>query len=216
MSQPPSDHTPHELGLPGVEAVMIDENGHKTIVFDPIQSKVQWPGVRVMSHSFEKLDVSAKLYEQAFAFLNAAKLLCEASGNSGAAGQRVSWSQGSVCYYCVHIATELFLKACISSHSGEVPKTHDLHKLLAIYTEVLPEPEFQFQLPSTWKQEASSFENLLDRAPDQLYRYGVGKDGKGSSFTHQFVPDALFNRITHLLRVWPRAWDMLARTRRTE
>jgi hypothetical protein len=209
MSKIPPDQTPEELGLPGVEAVMVGQDGHNTVVFNPIQSKVQWPNVSVTSYSFEQLDTPAKLYEQALAFLSASKLLCEAAGSSGAAGQSVNWSQGSVCYYCVHIATELFLKACICVHSGKVPKTHELQILLASYTEALPEPEFQFQVPLAWQQAASSFENLLDRAPDQLYRYGVGKDGKGSSFTHQFVPDTLFNRIAHLLQVWPRAWNKL-------
>jgi len=209
MSQPPSDRLPKELGLPGIEAVMVDEDGRKTIVFNPIQSRIQWPSVSVTSHSFEKLEIPAKLYEQALAFLDASKLLCEAAGSRGTAGQSVNWSQGSVCYYCVHIATELFLKACISARLGEVPKTHDLQKLLASYVEALPEPEFQFQIPLAWQQAASSFENLLDRAPDQLYRYGVGKDGKGSSYTHQFAPDTLFNRIAHLLQIWPRAWNEL-------
>jgi hypothetical protein len=209
MSKLPPDQTPEELGLPGVEAVMVGQDGHKTVVFNPIQSKVQWPNVSVTSYAFERLDIPAKLYEQALAFLNASKLLCEAAGSSGAAGRSVNWSQGSVCYYCVHIATELFLKACICVQSGEVPKTNDLQKLLASYGAALPEPEFQFQVPLAWQQAASSFENVLDRAPDQLYRYGVGKDGKGSSLTHQFVPDTLFNRIAHLLQVWPRAWNKL-------
>lgn len=209
MNHSPPDNIPKELGLPGVEAVIVDEGDFKTIIFNPVQSRVQWPGVSVTSYTFDKLDIQAKLYEQAIAFLNASKLLCETAGNSGATGQSISWSQGSVCYYCIHIATELFLKACISSRSGEVPKTHSLQKLLAIYAEVLPEPEFQFQIPLIWKQAATSFENLIDGAPDQLYRYGIGRDGKGSSYTHQFAPDTLFNRISHLLEIWPRAWNEL-------
>ena len=207
MSRPPPGNIPSELGIPGVEAVFTDAEGRKTVVFDPNQTRVQWPGVLVMSDVFEQLDNPAKFYEQSQAFLSAAKLLCETAGQSGATGREITWPQASVCYYCVHIATELFLKACLSARLGEVPKTHDLKKLLISYAEILPASEFQFQIPLAWTEAASLFENLLDRTPDQLYRYGVGKDGKGSSKTHQFVPDVLFNRISHLSHVWPRAWN---------
>ena len=200
MGQLPPDDIPTELGMPGVEAVLTDAEGRKTVVFNPIQVNVQWPGVSVTSYSFDQLATPEKLYEQALAFLSSAQVLCEV------AGQNPNWSQGSVCYYCVHIATELFLKACLSVRSGEVPKTHDLQKLLSSYVEILSASEFHFQVPLAWQQVASSFENLIDRAPDQLYRYGVGNDGKSSSMTHQFVPDTLSSRITHLSQVWPRAW----------
>ena len=209
MNLPPDDQPPFEHGLPGVESVGIGADGGKVVVFNPLQTQVQWPGVLVNSFGFERLAPPAKFYEQAIAFLNAAKVLCQDAGTKGAAGGDITWSQGSVCYYCVHIATELFLKACIWAHSGQIPKTHDLQKLLSAYTEALPEPEFQFQLPLAWQQVSSSFERMLDRAPDQLYRYGVGNDGKGSALTHQFSPDTVFNRVTHLERVWPRAWHAL-------
>ncbi len=206
MNLPPDDQPPSELGLPGVEAVYTDEDGRKVVAFNPVQTKVQWPGVSVWSFDFEKLAQSDKLYEQAIAFLNAAKLLSEDAGTRGAAGGNLTWSEGSVCYYCVHIATELFLKACISVHSGKVPKTHDLRKLLDEYAQALPAPEFQFQLPLAWLQAASSFERMIDCAPDQLYRYGIGNDGQGSALKHQFSPDLVFNRVVHLERVWSRAW----------
>ena len=209
MNQPPDDRPPPELGLPGVVAVRIDADGRKVVDFNPLQTQVQWPGVLVNSHDFEKLDPPAKFYEQAIAFLNAAKVLSQDAGSKGAAGGDITWSQGSVCYYSVHIASELFLKACICAHSGFIPKTHDLRKLLSTYAEILPEPEFQFQLPVTWQLASSFFERMLDRAPDQLYRYGVGNDGKGSDLIHQFSPDMVFNRVAHLERIWPRAWHAL-------
>lgn len=204
---PPDTGPPPELGLPGVESASVDADGRTIVVFNPIQAKVQWPGVRATSTTFDGLDTPEKFYEQAIAFLHAAEILCAAAGNRGAKDGYVTWSQGSVCYYCIHIATELFLKACIAKRSGEVPKTHEMRRLYGNYAELLPQKEFQFQVPIAWLQAASSFENLLDRAPDQLYRYGVGKDGKGSSFAHQFAPDNVFNRVIHYLRVWPRAWN---------
>lgn len=217
MSIPPDDRPPPELGRPGVEAVTIDEAGRMVVIFNPLQSQVQWPGVLVSSFDFEKLEPPARFYEQALAFLNAAKVLCQDAGTKGVASGDITWSQGSVCYYCVHIATELFLKACIWTHSGQSPKNHhDLQKLFSAYAEALPEPEFQFQLPLAWLETSSSFERMLDRNPDQLYRYGIGTDGKGSALTHQFSPDTVFNRVTQLERIWPRAWNALHRSDRSE
>jgi len=209
MNTPSDDQPLPELSRPGVESVGIDTDGRRVVVINPLQTQIQWPGVLVNSSDFEKLEPAAKFYEQALAFLNAAKVLCQDAGAKGAAGGDLTWSQGSVCYYCVHIASELFLKACIWVHSGEGPKTHDLQKLFAAYVEALPESEFQFQLPVAWLQLSSSFERLLDRAPDQLFRYGVGNDGQGSAYTHQFSPDTVFNRVAHFERIWPRAWQAL-------
>jgi len=209
MNQPPYDRPPSELGHPGVEAVVIGVDGQKAVVLNPLNARIQWPGVVVASSEFEQLEAPAKIYEQSVAFLNAAKVLCVSAGDEAVSGKKISWSNGSVCYYCIHIATELFLKACVSLHSNQIPKTHDLRKLLSSYAEALPQREFHFQLPLAWLQVSSSFERLLDRAPDQLYRYGIGNDGKGSALTHQFSPDIVFNRIEHLERVWPRAWHAL-------
>lgn len=199
----------------GVEAVSVDSEGRQTVVLNPIQAHVQWPGVSIDSSSFEKLSVSEKLHEQALAFLKAAKVLCRTAGETGKVGKRISWPEGSVCLYCLNLGTELFLKACISRASGEpAPTTHDLPKLLKRYQALLPGAEFQFQIPSLWKRTASDIESAIgrklfapiDKTPDQLYRYGVGKDGAGSSLTHIFSPDTVFNRIAHCEKVWRRAW----------
>ncbi len=208
---PPHEIPPEELGLPGVESVAVDAAGRTVVVLNPIQSPQQWPGVSAFSRSFSGLAVSEKYYQQSLAFLDPAKVLSEAAGVSGAAGAPVTWPQGSVCYYCIHIAMELFLKACIMKRTGDTPKTHDVQKLITGYGELFPEQEFRFQVPLTWLQAAPSFETLVDRAPDQLYRCGVGKDGVASSLTHQFVPDILFNRVQQYLRVWPRAWGEACR-----
>lgn len=206
-NQAPDQGPPKELGLPGVESVGVDADGRTVVVFNPVLARQQWPGVSALSASFEKLTTSEKLYQQSLAFLSSAKLLSESAGQRGAAGEDITWSQGAVCYYCIHIATELFLKACITECTSEAPKTHDIQKLMTSYREHFPGQDFQFQVPLAWLVESSSFERLIDRAPDQLYRYGVGKDGAGSSMTHQFVPDIVFNRVEHYSRVWQRAWN---------
>ncbi len=219
--KPPTSLTPDKQLPKGVESVNIDSDGHETYVLNPIQAEVQWSEIAVDSSSFEKLTVSEKLYEQAVAFLSASKVLCKKAGVDGQAGKNINWPQGSVCYYCMNIATELFLKACISrSSSGEAPQTHNLKKLLQLYEKVLPGSEFQFQIPILWKIAISEIENALggklftqiDKNPDQFYRYGIGKDGAGSGLTHRFVPDIVFNRIIHLEKIWLRAWQKVCET----
>ena len=96
MNAPPEDQSPFELGLPGVESVGIGADGRKVVVFNPLQTQVQWPGVLVNSFGFEKLESPAKFYEQAIAFLHAAKMLCQNAGALGASGGDITWSQGSV------------------------------------------------------------------------------------------------------------------------
>lgn len=220
--KPPTSSPPRKRPPKGLEAVHVDSEGRKTYVLNPVQAKIRWPGVAVDSSAFDKLSVSEKFYEQALAFLRAAKVLCEAAGVTGKVGERITWPQGSVCLYCVNLATELFLKACISRGSGEAaPSTHDVPKLLRRYAEILPGSKFQFQVPLLWRHTSSEIESVLgrrlfapvDRTPDQLYRYGVSKDGTGSGLTHRFVPDLIFNRITHFEKVWQRAWNEVCKSR---
>jgi hypothetical protein len=201
----------------GVGAVMRGPDGMALYILDPFLSENRWPGVAVNSASFKKLSSPEKFYEQAIAFLQATKVLCETAGQ---AGENLRWSQGSVCFYCLNLATELFLKACISRSSGmnEIP-THELSKLLARYGEILPEPEFRF--PTPWAMSASEIErvlgaqifNSIDRNPDQLYRYGVGRDGAESAGVQFFNPGYMFNYLTHLNNVWERAWNEVSKGR---
>lgn len=205
---------PPELRRSGVESIGIDAEGHKTVVFVPSQAKEQWPGVSVLSVQFQNLDIPEKFYEQSVAFLNAAKVLAATAGQSGAAGQAITWPQGSACYYCLHIAAELFLKACISKCTGKPPpEHHDVKRLLKRYAELLPDPELHFKIPHNWLQAGTLLTGSLDRKPDQLYRYGAAKDGTGSELFHQFVPDIVFNRTVKWLQVWRKAWQAACRDR---
>lgn len=195
----------------GVGAVMLGPDGKALYILDPSLLENRWPGVAVNSDLFKKLSSPEKLYEQAIAFLQAAIVLCEAAGQ---AGENLRWSQGSVCFYCLNLATELFLKACISRSSGAsaVP-THKISELLKLYVEILPEPEFRFHTPWAWS--ASDIErafgaqifNSIDRNPDQLYRYGVDRDGGESAGVQFFNPSYIFNYLNQLNNVWERAWN---------
>lgn len=199
----------------GVGAIMRGLDGKVLYILDPFLSENRWPGVVVDSASFKKLSSPEKLHEQAIAFLQAAKLLCETAGQ---AGESLRWSQGSVCFYCLNLATELFLKACISRSSGaSVVPTHKLSQLLELYVETLPEPEFQF--PTPWALSASDIEhtlgsqvfNSIDRNPDQLFRYGVGRDCAESAGVQFFNPGYIFNYLNHLNNVWERAWNEVSK-----
>ncbi len=151
--------TPHDGNkLPdGVGAVMRSPDGSVLNVLDPFLSDNRWPGVGVDSGSFKKLSRPEKFYAQAVAFLQATKILCETAGESG---EDLRWSQGSVCFYCLNLATELFLKACISRASGgSASPIHELSKLTAQYSEILTEPEFQF--PTPWALSVSDIEGAL-------------------------------------------------------
>jgi len=220
MKNKPPTFPPDKQLPKGVESIHIDSDGHETYVLNPILEEIQWPGVAIDSSSFEELSISEKFYEQAIAFLHASKELSVKAGEDGQTGKSISWPQGSVCYYCINIATELFLKACITRSSVVAPPTHDLKKLLQQYQDILPDPEFQFQIPIQWKISTSEIENSfggklftsIDKNPDQLYRYGAGKNGKGSGLTHRFIPDIVFNRVKHLNKVWQRAWKEVCKS----
>ena len=223
MNRKSSTSFPPGKRLPkGVEAAFVGSDGVETYVSNPLLSKVQWPGIAVDSTSFEQLSASEKLFVQAVAFLHAAKVLCKEAGLAGKAGKRISWSQGSVCFYCLNLATELYLKACISRVSERTaPGTHDLSKLLRRYEELLPRSEFHFQLPILWRSATSEIKVALgrplftpiDKTPDQFYRYGVTKDGLGSALVHRFIPGIMFNRIMRFEKVWRRTWGEVGKSR---
>ena len=197
-----------------VEAEIRHANGEIEYVYSPFPVETRWPGVSVDSSKFRSLPVLQKSYEQAIAFLQAAALLCEASGE---AGQALQWSQGSVCYYCLNIATELFLKACIQKSTGAVKiPTHEVSVLLDSYRKILPDDEFQFPTPwaPSWKEIETALglkvAEEIDHHPDQLFRYGADRGGKASAAIQIFSPDYFLSYVTYLGGVWRRAWCRIA------
>jgi HEPN domain-containing protein len=208
-----SEKYPFQIGkLPNdVEAAVVSPDGSIRYIFKPYPVSNRWPDVYVDSRNFKDKSVAEKMYEQAKAFLNAATLCCEAAGE---AAEKIQWSQGSVCYYCLNLATELFLKACISRATGDLPlATHSIPQLLSSYAEVLPNKEFHFSTP--WAISASEIEEWvgskvfeeIDRNPDQLYRYGVGRNGKSSAGIQMFSPGNFYDYAIHLSNVWGNAWS---------
>lgn len=198
---------------PGVDAKIIGADGQVTYILRPFTTEDKWPGVAVDTSEFRSLSAADKLYQQATAFIDAAAVLCQAAGEKG---QDLRWSDGSVCYYCINIATELYLKAAILRAGSKSPPTvHDISGLLRLYEELLPDGQFHF--PTPWRLSATDIEEALgqsfyaevDRKPDQLYRYAIGKDGRGSAGLQFFTPSYMFGYIAHLRRVWESAWNSI-------
>jgi len=209
------EKSPGDVGsLPAEVGLVIEySNGVRVYQLDPFLRDMRWPEVRTDSASFKALPQHARLYEQSRAFLDAAIVLCEQAAEAGA---NLEWPRASVCYYCLHLATELFLKACILRVGGKPAKSHEIADLLKRYAELFPGQENQF--PTPWSLSACDLDDAVgckvlkgvDRVPDQLYRYGMDKDGTGSSGTQFFTPGYFFNYARHLAVKWHEVWSNAA------
>jgi hypothetical protein len=211
-----SEEEPSRLPLhlpPGVGCVVQCPDGSTVLHLDPFLRDMRWPDVRADSAAFKNLAAHDRLYQQAQAFLRAALVLCERAGESGPA---LDWPQASVCYYCLHLATELFLKACILHVGGEPAKSHEIGDLLKLYAKLLPGEEDRF--PTPWGVSASELDHAfgvkvlsgIDRTPDQLYRYGMDKGGAASSGIQFFTPGYFFNYAEYLTVKWSEVWSNAA------
>ncbi len=208
---PDDAQEPKELptNLPPWVSAHYDSDGILYIV-DQFQANMRWPGVRVESWAFKALSPSERLYQQSRAFLHAAKVLCE---DAGEIGHDLDWPQANVCYYCLHLATELFLKACLELIDKEPnKKNHEIADLLKRYRSLLPSDEFQW--PTPWSLSAKDLNQFfgyeaytgVDRTPDQLYRYGSDKSGTASAGIQSFTPGYLFNYMGYLEDRWSGIW----------
>jgi hypothetical protein len=189
-------------------------NGEIEYIYSPFPVESRWPGILVDSSSFNLLPTAEKFYRQAMAYLQAAVILCEVAGD---AGSSLQWSQGAVCYYCLNIATELFLKACIQeSKYKTTDSTHKISDLIVSYREILPQSEFHFV--TFWEMSWAEIEKVLgvklvakvDHHPDQLFRYGADQSGKGSAGIQFFSPDTFHGYLRYLKPIWERAWNKVA------
>jgi hypothetical protein len=195
---------------PGVSAAFVGADGEVVYQLDPFLKDMKWPGLQIDSSAFKELPTHERLYGQSQAFLQAASILTE---NAGGAGAELKWPQASVCYYCLHLATELFLKACIFCLDRSPKRmNHEVADLLNRYRELLPDKEFYF--PTPWFLSASDLSKIfghdvlqgVDRAPDQLYRYGMDKKGEPSEGIQLFTPGYFLNYVRFLNTKWPEIW----------
>jgi hypothetical protein len=191
----------------------INWDGVELVIEDPFLRNMPWPSVRIDSSSFKSLPPSTRLYKQSRAFLCAAISLCEQAGKSPAT---LDWPRASVCYYCLHLATELFLKACILQVGGKPAKSHEIADLLKCYEELFPGHENRFWTP--WALSVKELDEALgvnvlrgvDRTPDQLFRYGMDKSGSASAGIQFFTPGYFYNYAQYLVDKWHKVWSNTA------
>jgi len=201
-----------ETSLPAAaSAAHISSDGKIHYVLDPYTVEMRWEGLTVDSRAFKTLSFSERLFQQSSAFIQAAIVLCE---DAGEAGEELEWPQANVCYYCLHLATELFLKACITRVDKQPKKlNHEIADLLSLYRELLPGKQFDFHTP--WYASAADLNEMLgydfvqgvDRTPDQLYRYGMDKSGTTSAGIQFFTPGYLFNYMIQTKTRWSEIWS---------
>ena len=196
----------------GVAAVDVSADGERHYIYDPFLRGVRWKGISVDSASFKKLPPAERLYRLSQAYLSAGTVLCEQAGE---AGERLEWPQASVCYYCLHLATELFLKACIQGVGREPSKHHEIAELWQAYKVLLPGDEYNFQ--TSWALSPKELDQIVgiqvlygvDRTPDQLFRYSMDKKGGPSKNIQVFTPGYFFNYMKDLAARWTRIWEQI-------
>jgi hypothetical protein len=181
----------------GVGVAIKNKDGSITYIRDPYLDGMKWEGVYVDSKSFKTLPSHEKLYALSIQYLRSAIVLCEKAGE---AGTKLTWPQGSVVFYCLHLSTELFLKSCLLCRGVPSKKlNHEIADLLREYEKVVPEKSYHFTTP--WQLSASDINEALgvdvikgiDCVPDQLFRYSFDKIGTPSNGTQFFSPGYLYN-----------------------
>ncbi|MBK9947658.1 MAG: hypothetical protein IPP12_10805 [Nitrospira sp.] len=196
----------------GVAAVGVSADGKRHYIHDPFLRGMRWKGISVDSALFKKLPSAERLYRLSKAYLIAAIVLCEQAGE---ARERLEWAQGSVIYYCLHLATELFLKACIQGVGKEPSKHHEIAELWRAYKVLLPGAEYNFQ--TSWAVSPKELDQIVgvqvlhgvDRTPDQLFRYSMDKKGGASKNVQIFTPGYFFNYMKDLEVRWAGIWDQI-------
>jgi hypothetical protein len=197
----------------GIGVAIQNADGSTTYIRDPYLDKLKWEDVRIDSEGFKGLPPYTKLYSLAIHFLKAAIVLCEKAGESG---DELTWPQGSVVIYCMHLSTELFLKACLLRR--KVPQkqmNHEIADLLRLYETAITDKIYHFSTP--WSLSARDINDELgfgaitgiDAVPDQLYRYSFAKNGTSSSGIQFFSPGYLYNYMCDLENKWVSTWEYL-------
>jgi hypothetical protein len=197
----------------GVGAAISHKDGTTTFILDPYLKEMKWEGVGVDSEKFKDLLPHERLFRLACEFLGAAIFLCERAGEAGLA---LTWPQGSVVFYCLHLATELFLKACLIRE--KVPSKalgHEVADLLQEYDRAFTEDVYHFSTP--WQVSARDINQALgfdaltgvDCVSDQLFRYSMNKAGTPSKGIQVFTPGYIYNYMKDLEHKWSKIWSLL-------
>ena len=152
----------------------------------------------ILSTKFQDLPIVNQYFELAHGYLEGSKELCAAMIKGD---YMPEYSNSRVILHLCRQAVELHLKGAIYSTTNVHPKLgHRLDKLFAKYRELLPETQFDFDIPFGFentnvpKEVIENFHGTLD----QRYRYP--NDVKGISFSglEGFIPTLYMTELEKL------------------
>ncbi|MGH9889666.1 MAG: hypothetical protein ACREBE_29320 [bacterium] len=127
--------------------------------------QLRWPLTGVDSSAFSAMPNVQRMHDMAVAFLESARVLCEALGGS----TTISWPRASVVLSTSSHAVELFLKACILTVSpNDNVGHHNSARLVQRFDELFPTLD---PPDPVWDPQ------MGDIPTDQLFRYGADRTG---------------------------------------
>jgi len=196
----------------GIGVRIYQDDGSYKDIYDPYLKNIRWKGVHIDSKQFSKLPRWKRLLLNSFEFLNTAKLICKEAGKLK---KDIRWTQGNISFYCIHMATELFLKSCIIKSGAEIKSIHDVGKLYNKYVDLFNGELYKF--PTPWSISANQINEIIganiitgiDSNPDQLYRYFEDKNGISPKGIHIFAPGYQLNYILDIEKRWQRISDAI-------
>jgi hypothetical protein len=189
----------------GIGLRISKNNGSVIDIVDPYLKNVKWKNISVNSNKFKKLPSWKRLFLLSLEFLNSAKLICN---DAGKLKKRIRWTQGSISYFNLHMATELFIKSCLIKSGNKIKHHHVIADLYKLYQEIFKDDNYYF--PNPWAISGYEINKIIgkevftgiDLNTDQLYRYFEDKDGNPPKGTHVFSPGYQLNYINDLEQRW--------------
>jgi hypothetical protein len=148
-------------------------------------------------NNIRQLPVFEQLFAFAYAYLNAAHLLC---ANAIARAEDRDWAAGAVVLMNASHAVELFLKAALLKHDESIDVWrfgHDIAALATEYEKLHPQPEWAWDIPfRQWQPEGLSSEQMRiyrdGVAPPSIeFRYPVTRQGAPWLTLHGFEPHSM-------------------------
>jgi len=196
----------------GIGARIINKDGTFTDVPDPYLESNKYPNISIDSTKFKKEKSSTRLYMLALEFLNTSKLLCH---DAGKLKNELRWTQGSLTFYCLHMATELFLKSCLKRTDNKIKLNHNVADLYKQYCTTFEGKGYEF--PTPWGISNQDINEMvgedvikgIDAKPDQAYRYFEDKNGDPPQSIHFFSPGYQLNYVNDLEKRWIKIADEL-------
>lgn len=189
----------------GIGVRYTKQDGTVIDVPDPYLKRAKYPNSAVNSIRFKTLPSWERLFLLSLEFLNSARLMCKDAGEKG---KGIRWTQGSISFFCLHMATELFLKSCIKRANKITKLNHSIGELYRTYCDTFAGEHFRF--PTPWGISGCQINQIIglevitgiDLNTDQVYRYFEDKNGNPPTAIHFFSPGYQLNYIIDLEKRW--------------